>query len=116
MKNTKQAIALASAAALSVGMLAGCGGKKEDAPAADANAEAEAGDVADAAEATGDLSAANIAVFYYTYSDTYISSVRTALDAKLDSLGVKYQNYDEKSGVGSGECTYVKLGLKFVKE
>ena len=26
MKNTKQAIALASAAALSVGMLAGCGG------------------------------------------------------------------------------------------
>ena len=29
---------------------------------------------------------------------------------------LKYQNYDEKSGVGSGECTYVKLGLKFVKE
>ena len=29
---------------------------------------------------------------------------------------LKYQNYDEKSGVGSGECTYVKRGLKFVEE
>ncbi len=37
---------------------------------------------------------ANIAVFYYTYSDTYIASVRTALDAKLDEMGVKYQDYD----------------------
>ena len=92
MKKKLLAVVLCGAMALS--MLAGCGGKKEDAPAADANAEAEAGDVADAAEATGDLSDANIAVFYYTYSDTYISSVRTALDAKLDSLGVKYQNYD----------------------
>ena len=31
---------------------------------------------------------------YYTYGDTYIASVRTALDAKLDELGVKYQDYD----------------------
>ena len=92
MKKKLLAVVLCGAMALS--MLAGCGGKKEEAPAADATAEAEAGDVADAAEATGDLSDANIAVFYYTYSDTYISSVRTALDAKLDSLGVKYQNYD----------------------
>lgn len=92
MKKKLLAVVLCGAMALS--MLAGCGGKKEDTPAADATAEAEAGDVADAAEATGDLSDANIAVFYYTYSDTYISSVRTALDAKLDSLGVKYQNYD----------------------
>ena len=58
-------------------------------------AEGEAGEVADAAEEAGaDLSGANVAVFYYTYADTYISSVRTALDAKLDALGVKYQNYD----------------------
>ena len=50
-----------------------------------------------ASEATGDLSDANIAVFYYTYSDTYISSVRTALDAALDNLGVTYQDYDSNS-------------------
>ena len=35
-----------------------------------------------------------VAVFYYTYSDTYISSVRTALDAQLDALGVTYQDFD----------------------
>lgn len=39
----------------------------------------------------------SIAVFYYTYSDTYISTVRTALDAELDKLGVEYQDYDSNS-------------------
>ena len=29
---------------------------------------------------------------------------------------LKYKDYDEKANSGSGECTYVKLGLKFVKE
>ena len=36
----------------------------------------------------------NIAVFYYTYSDTYISSVRAALDAELTEAGVTYTDYD----------------------
>lgn len=44
-----------------------------------------------------DLADSNVAVFYYTYSDTYISSVRTALDAKLSELGVTFQNYDANS-------------------
>ena len=35
-----------------------------------------------------------VGVFYYTFADTYISSVRTALDAQLNSLGVAYQNFD----------------------
>lgn len=35
-----------------------------------------------------------VAVFYYTFNDPYISSVRTALDKALDGIGVKYQNYD----------------------
>ena len=35
-----------------------------------------------------------ISVFYYTYSDTYISSVRSAMDKLLDEAGLKYQNYD----------------------
>lgn len=46
------------------------------------------------AEAASDL---NVAVFYYTYSDTYISSVRTALDAALTSAGIAFQNYDGNS-------------------
>ena len=58
-----------------------------------ADAESEAQSVADAAGDV-DLSNADVAVMYYTYGDTYIASVRTALDAKLDELGVKYQDYD----------------------
>ena len=36
----------------------------------------------------------DVHVFYYTYSDTYISTVRTALDKKLDAAGLSYQDYD----------------------
>ncbi len=35
-----------------------------------------------------------VAVFYYTYSDTYISSVRTALDKMLDEGGYDFTDYD----------------------
>ena len=36
----------------------------------------------------------DVHVFYYTYSDTYISTVRTALDNKLNGAGLSYQDYD----------------------
>ena len=36
----------------------------------------------------------DIHVFYYTFSDTYISSVRSELDKKFDSAGIRYQDYD----------------------
>ena len=39
----------------------------------------------------------NVGVFYYTYSDTYISSVRTALDNAHTEAGIKIQNYDGNS-------------------
>ena len=42
----------------------------------------------------GGSSDLNVAVFYYTYSDTYISSVRTALDKALTDKGITYKNYD----------------------
>ncbi len=35
-----------------------------------------------------------ISVLYYTYSDTYISSVRGAMDAELKAAGYEYNNYD----------------------
>lgn len=38
-----------------------------------------------------------ISVLYYSYSDTYISSVRTALDKALNKKGVKFTNYDANS-------------------
>ncbi len=39
-------------------------------------------------------SGADAHVFYYTFSDTYISSVRGALEKELRSAGISYQDYD----------------------
>jgi methyl-galactoside transport system substrate-binding protein len=38
-----------------------------------------------------------VSVFYYTFGDTYISSVRSALDAALDEAGIAYQDYDSNN-------------------
>ncbi len=40
---------------------------------------------------------ADVHVFYYTYSDTYISTVRSALDRRLKDAGVSYQDYDSNN-------------------
>ncbi len=42
----------------------------------------------------------NVAVLYYNYGDTYIASVRTALDAALDAKGIKYTDYDGNNTQG----------------
>lgn len=106
----KKLLAGLLSAAMVATMLTGCGSSDttettapteasdDGAAASDETDAADAAeDVTDAAEEVGDLSDANVAVFYYTYSDTYIASVRTALDAQLDSLGVTYQDYDANS-------------------
>ena len=99
----KKLMAILLCVTMTAAMLAGCSSSGSDDAAADSadtadTAEEEAEEVADAAEDAGvDLADANVAVFYYTYADTYISSVRTALDAQLDALGVTYQNYDSNN-------------------
>jgi len=40
---------------------------------------------------------ADVHVFYYTFSDTYISSVRSALDKELREAGIKFQDHDGNS-------------------
>ncbi len=42
-------------------------------------------------------SAADVHVFYYTYSDTYVSTVRTALDAELNAAGISFQDHDSNN-------------------
>lgn len=57
--------------------------------AAPAASEAPA---ASAAPAGG--AALKVGVFYYNFADTYISSVRTALDSELTAKGISFQNFD----------------------
>lgn len=74
----KKLLAVLLCVAMVAAMAVGCGGGKDGGESKD----------------EGKKSDLNIGVFYYTYADTYIASVRTALDKKLDDMGVKYQDYD----------------------
>lgn len=106
MKKRFLALAMAGIMAMS---LAACGGSDEaaattaaatTAAAAETTAAATEGDTTAAPETEAPAEAAvdlDVAVFYYTYSDTYISSVRTALDKALTDAGIKFQNYDSNS-------------------
>lgn len=84
----KKILALALTLALSVSMLAGCG--KSDAPA-----DAPAGTETDA---PAEASALKVGVFYYDFSDIYISTVRANMDKMLTDMGVAFTNFD---GAGS---------------
>lgn len=104
----KKKIAVMLAATMTAASLVACGGGAEEAPAAATPAteeapaaeEAPAQEEAPAAEAEAEAPAAaggTVSVFYYTYGDTYISSVRSALDSAFDSAGVAYQDYDSNN-------------------
>ena len=74
----KKLLAVLLCVAMVAAMAVGCGGGKDSGESKDEGKKCDL----------------NIGVFYYTYADTYIASVRTALDKKLDDMGVKYQDYD----------------------
>ena len=103
----KKVLALVMTAAMVMG-LAACGGDTQTtggAASAEAGAETtastaagEAESVAEAvSEAAENVEDLNVGVFYYTYSDTYITSVRTALDKALTDAGITFQNFDGNS-------------------
>ena len=48
-------------------------------------------------ESSSQAKAGEVSVFYYSYSDTYISTVRAAMDKELKDAGIKYTNYDSNS-------------------
>ena len=81
----KKIFALALSAVLMLSVMTGCGGKKEETAPADTSTPTTE------APAASEL---NVAVFYYNYSDVYISSVRNAMDAEFANLGIKPNNYD----------------------
>ena len=86
----KKALALLLALVMVISMAA-CGSKTTTPSTNAATTPAPAGNETEAQVEASEL---KVGVFYYTFADTYISSVRTALDAQLDSLGVTYNNFD----------------------
>lgn len=93
----KKIIALFTSALLTITAFSGCDGNESSKP--DSNSKNESNNITDEIKKDVDekKGEANVAVFYYTYSDTYISSVRTELDKALTDMGIKYQNYDSNN-------------------
>lgn len=100
MKLTRKVMAMAMASCM-VLSLAACGGSSASATTAAATEAATTAAAGAETEAAGTEAPAaldgEISVFYYTYGDTYISSVRAALDAALDAAGIAYQDYDSNN-------------------
>ncbi|MBQ7332889.1 MAG: galactose ABC transporter substrate-binding protein [Clostridia bacterium] len=57
-----------------------------------------------------DMAEDDISVLYYTYSDTYISSVRTAVDKEWRARGFGYHNYDA-NGVQTTQTEQVDTAI-----
>ena len=98
----KKLLALTVAAAMTLS-LAACGGNGSS--TSEASSEAASSEATTSEAATSEGTEADAAgssdfdatVLYYTYADTYISSVRTALDAELEAAGITYQDYDSNN-------------------
>ena len=90
----KKIIALVLALVMVLGLVA-CGASEApaatEAPAAEAPAAEAPAAEAPAAEAGID---GEIAIFWYTFGDTYLSSVRAAMNEALAAAGLEYHDYD----------------------
>ena len=75
----KKTLAILLSAVMVLALLAGCGEQKQP----DTNDQGNT-----------DASELNVGVFYYDFSDVYISSVRNFMNGQLDAMGVKYTNFD----------------------
>ena len=76
----KKMLAILLSAVMVLALLAGCGSKDND-----KNKDSDT---------QGDASALNVAVFYYDFSDVYISSVRNSMEEQFNAMGIKPSNYD----------------------
>ena len=82
----KKTLAILLSAAMMLSLLAGCG-KKEEPKQPGSNSGSQ----------STQTSTLNAGVFYYDFSDVYISSVRNSMDTQLKAMGITYNNYDGAS-------------------
>lgn len=81
----KKRFAFVMACAMMLGMLSGCG---------DNNSTSNGDGSSVSSSGNENLSDMRVDVFYYDFSDVYISSVRSAMDKQLGEMGIKPKNWD----------------------
>lgn len=78
--------------------LAACGSSSDNGDVSQTSNEGESVSSNEGSnEGSSSTSDGVVSVFYYTYGDTYISSVRAALDKGLSDAGISYQDYDSNN-------------------
>ncbi len=88
----KKTFAMLLAAIMMMGALTGCGDKKEETKEPAPTEQTEQTD-----EKTPVASNLNVGVFWYNFSDAYLTTVRTAMNGLLDGAGITYQDYDAQT-------------------
>ena len=88
----KKVIALVLALVMAFGLVACGSAAPAETTAAAAEGDAVVETTAAAAEAAG--VDGEVSIFWYTFGDTYLSSVRSAMNAAWDAAGIKYHDYD----------------------
>ncbi len=78
----KKRLAIILASILAVGVLTGCGGAPASTPAGESSVS-----TSQSAEQTPAADGMRVDVFYYDFSDIYISSVRAEMDKQLKEMG-----------------------------
>ena len=99
----KKCIAILMTAVM-VFALAACGGGGASSASSEPAQTQEAAPAEQAAEPAAEgteAAAPKVAVFWYAFSDAYLSTVRTALDADLEAAGIEYQDYDGNNNQGT---------------
>jgi len=90
----KKKLALALAAVMVIGLFAGCSSKPSGGSASGSASGSQSQQGGSSAAQGEEL---KVGVFYYNFADPYITTVRTAMDAELNALGVKFQNFDAQT-------------------
>ena len=103
----KKILSLLLAGAMVFGLAACSNDAQQDTESPAGNSQAVSEAPASSAPEAGE---ANVAVFYYNYSDAFIASVRAELDAVLDSAGITYQDYDS-NGSQATQNEYISTAL-----
>ena len=88
----KKLISLLLVLAMALSLVA-CGAKEEAPAATEAPAAEAAPEAAPEAAAPAGIDG-EIAIFWYTFGDTYLSSVRAAMNEALVAAGLEYHDYD----------------------
>ena len=86
----KKTLALALALVMCLSMLIGCGNNNGGNNSGSGNGSQTGGDTSGGG-ATSDM---RVDVFYYDFSDVYISTVRASLDQQLKDIGIEPNNWD----------------------